>query len=1452
MNLAQTPFTLYGVELWDLTTATLLFSAYDGVDEFVWDAYPVSDDEVWVWLEADGVPDLALSQNLDLAIFASGFSSNGQPLWFSVVTTPFPESEPSPNISPLFLVDLTADNSAATEPSNAAEVMTTKPTTMVTETSDQPAPMYPPPKLYPSPRPPFRPTWRPPFFGMPRPKPSPSPPSPPPPPDIDNSWFTLLESGAPMPWEGWDFASPFSLVNTSTANLLTVIPVTGFSGRGFPVLFSLYHNSANPKPVSSGGFYKPFLPTPGWSHSFSAYITPVPPGGKWCPQIEQIFLVTDTQRIIAFRVIHDLRSFDGQIVCSGLHTFLSPSGIFAQLSQNPTDKTLTLTRKDQVKLTFRPLNWVARLTSIEEPNGNRIELIYDRWGRLIEVRESSGRKLLLGYDSSSRLASITDPRNKTWRLSYDSYGRLRQITNPLGGTLTFTYPLANSPNRHVLLTITDERGFNWRYIYHDLNDARGAIITSVIHPSTTQAKTYSWCNGYVDATDQDGVTVRYTRDSLGQLSAVTLDPNRRNLTTIITHNSQYQATLVTTPRGKVWRFAFDEQGNLLSITDPLGKVSAFTYDPRNNLLSVTDPKGHRLQIAYDTRNNPTQITDPTGKVWTFVYDAFGQLLSETDPQGHRWQYEYNTQGDLIAINDPLGNRFTFAYDSAGFLLSLTDPLNRTWQLVRDDVGRVTSLIHPDNTARTFAYDAAGNLIRVTDENGKSVWFTYDPRGLLTSVTDPMGRRTSFAYTPAGRLSALTNALGRSITYTYEAGTGRLQRVTFPDGTNRSVTYLPDGLIASVTDGRGRTVSFDYDDAGRLVRLNLPNGTNITYTYDDDGLLTAVTDPTGTTSFTYDARHFLTEERNPRLNGWSLKYTYDDCGNPTALTKNPPPGSKAPSTLLATYFWDAAHRLVQVNHFHLGTHKFFYDAASRLIRVENGNGTVTQYDYTVRDFLRKITHYKSDGTLLAGWVRDAFDNVGQVLRERELHTNRYSDFFYNDAYELTRYTVRKIVGTIDARGNYADDQPLLDESFAYDSVGNRTSKTDNLTGTTINYTYDAFNKLLRAGDEQFAYDANGNLLQRTIGQVVWQYEWDDLDQLVKIIRPDGQIIRFTYDGLGRRVRKEGPNGTFHYLHDGFQVISDGVVEYGWAGSRLLGERWTTGTAAKFWHLTDGRASSRLLLDSDQQIVATFDYKAFGELWQSAGNLPTTRRFVSYGAYEYELESDLYFLAHRYYDPNLARFLSLDPTWFGINWYLYALNDPINLFEWFGLEPEKFNGVITGFGPIDWLLQPLGEVAWNYGYTAGEYDAGKVSGWRVALEGAKFGGWLGYYGVTFGRGFVGRAVGLSVNPIRGFIKIHPPAPDWVTKGVHITVEGVELMVRPDHKGGIVFKPIGLVAKKEVEEAIKYAHKLLRDKEFIKKLLEISLKGRDYLKPINPAKSGEVHFIIKALEKFYRTCP
>src|SRR6185503_19545535 len=33
----------------------------------------------------------------------------------------------------------------------------------------------------------------------------------------------------------------------------------------------------------------------------------------------------------------------------------------------------------------------------------------------------------------------------------------------------------------------------------------------------------------------------------------------------------------------------------------------------------------------------------------------------------------------------------------------------------------------------------------------------------------------------------------------------------------------------------------------------------------------------------------------------------------------------------------------------------------------------------------------------------------------------------------------------------------------------------------------------------------------------------------------------------------------------------------------------------------------------------------------------------------------------------------------------------------------------------------------------------------------------------------------------------ADDWITKGFHLTIDGVELAVRPDHLGGVVFRRV-----------------------------------------------------------------
>jgi hypothetical protein len=52
----------------------------------------------------------------------------------------------------------------------------------------------------------------------------------------------------------------------------------------------------------------------------------------------------------------------------------------------------------------------------------------------------------------------------------------------------------------------------------------------------------------------------------------------------------------------------------------------------------------------------------------------------------------------------------------------------------------------------------------------------------------------------------------------------------------------------------------------------------------------------------------------------------------------------------------------------------------------------------------------------------------------------------------------------------------------------------------------------------------------------------------------------------------------------------------------------------------------------------------------------------------------------------------------------------------------------------------------------------------------------------------------------------ADDWISKGCHIKVNGIELAVRPDHLGGVVFGSVfSALPQLAVEEAIRMA---LRD--------------------------------------------
>ena len=156
---------------------------------------------------------------------------------------------------------------------------------------------------------------------------------------------------------------------------------------------------------------------------------------------------------------------------------------------------------------------------------------------------------------------------------------------------------------------------------------------------------------------------------------------------------------------------------------------------------------------------------------------------------------------------------------------------------------------------------------------------------------PVLQDTPYSYTPADKIDTITYHDTSTVEFTYN----QLDQLTAMDdalGTT-SYTYDVTGRIASLTDPHGFVVSYAYDDAGNVTDLTLSHPSSPTLS-------------NKTVHYTYDALNRLETVRIDWLSG-----------QPTA-----------------TYSYDAAGRLYQLDHFHASTVAYGYDNANRLTSLEN--------------------------------------------------------------------------------------------------------------------------------------------------------------------------------------------------------------------------------------------------------------------------------------------------------------------------------------------------------------------------------------------------------------------------------------------------------------------------------------------------------------------------------------
>ena len=283
-------------------------------------------------------------------------------------------------------------------------------------------------------------------------------------------------------------------------------------------------------------------------------------------------------------------------------------------------------------------------------------------------------------------------------------------------------------------------------------------------------------------------------------------------------------------------------------------------------------------------------------------------------------------------------------------------------------------------------------------------------------------------------------------------------------------------------------------------------------------------------------------------------------------------------------------------------------------------------------------------------------AGERLSVNEL--DRTVEYTYDSLYRLTSETI-------------TDENGTTVYTYAYDSVSNRTLKTEN--GTETAYVYNALNQLVSDSDTSYEYDLNGNLV-RVIGtDKSALYEFNAENKLVKATVQNGNLVTvetYTYDYAGNRTSKTttSSNGSVEYvkyLNDNSaltnvlaEIGSDGSVQaYYTIGADLISQERN---GVVYTYLYDGHVSVVGMTNESGRVTDTYVYDAFGNLIDSTGS---TKNYYRYCGEQFDETTGLYYLRARYMDTTTGRFISQDsyagsisdPT--SLHKYLYANANPV---------------------------------------------------------------------------------------------------------------------------------------------------------------------------------------------------
>jgi RHS repeat-associated protein len=198
--------------------------------------------------------------------------------------------------------------------------------------------------------------------------------------------------------------------------------------------------------------------------------------------------------------------------------------------------------------------------------------------------------------------------------------------------------------------------------------------------------------------------------------------------------------------------------------------------------------------------------------------------------------------------------------------------------------------------------------------------------------------------------------------------------------------------------------------------------------------------------------------------------------------------------------------------------------------------------------------------------------------------------------------------------------------------------------------------------------------------------------------------YAYNGFDARVSKTVGANTTTFKRAGADPVSPVLSDVlGGTTTRYLpGISSNVGGTSTFNH--SGIKNGILQTNSSQSNTATKRYDAFGDNPTATGTWQTRFDYGGPFGYQRDDESDYKLLGHRYYDPEIGRFLTRDPIKDGRNWFSYVSSSPLSKMDANGLSEvivywypvagiDDIIGHHTGIAVID-NMKPGKPVKWSF--------------------------------------------------------------------------------------------------------------------------------------------------------------